>query len=187
MGATIDDLASAIARFEGFGTPGVWATINNNPGNLRSGPGQIGTNGGFAVFATPADGYAALDKQIQTNESLGLNLNQFFGGEPGVYAGYAPAADSNNPAQYATTVAGWLGIDPTVPLTQELSGSSTPTYSVATDSSDSDPLGLSDIASTIDSFSLPDSLDLSAATGLSWPALAGIAGGLIVVVYAFRR
>ena len=188
LGATIDDLASAIARMEGYGTPGVWATINNNPGNLRSGTGQTGTNGGFAVFATPADGYAALDHQIQINENLGLNLNQFFAGEPGVYAGYAPSADANNPAQYAANVASWTGIDPTIPLTQALSpATSTLSYSPATDSTSSDTSDSSDTASLLDSLSLPTSLDLSAATGLSWPVLGGIAAALFVAVYAFKR
>jgi hypothetical protein len=171
LGATVDDLASAIAKFEGYGTPGVWATINNNPGNLRSGTGQTGTNGGFAVFATPADGFAALDNQIEINEGMGLNLNQFFGGLPGVYPGYAPAADSNNPAAYATTVASWIGIDPTVPLTQVLSPSS-----------DSSTTG--DLSDSLDGGVSQDDSLLGGLSGTTW-ALAGL--GLIGLAYAFRR
>ena len=188
MGATIDDLANAIARMEGYNVAGSIAATNNNPGNLRSGTGQIGTANGFAVFATPADGFAALDNQIQINENLGLNLNQFFAGEPGVYAGYAPSADANNPAQYAANVASWTGIDPSIPLTQALSPStSTLSYSPATDSTSSDASDSSDTASLLDSLSLPTSMDLSAATGLSWPVLGGIAAALFVAVYAFKR
>ena len=67
--------------------PGSIAQVNNNPGNLRSGPGQIGTSNGFAVFPDVATGYAALDSQIDYNVSLGLNLDQFFAGEPGRLSG----------------------------------------------------------------------------------------------------
>ena len=121
LGITLTDLAGAITRFEGAcSAPGV--CNNNNPGNLRtpgSGawPGQTGTSAsGFAVFDTFADGQAALISQEQTNINRGLTLDQFFGGAPGVYAGYAPAADSNDPGAYSQTVAGWLGISNQVPL-----------------------------------------------------------------------
>jgi hypothetical protein len=113
----VASLASAIGRFEGFLVPGSVAQRNNNPGNLRSGPGQTGTDAnGYAIFPDVATGQAALQNQIQLNIDRGLSLQQFFAGEPGVYAGYAPASDKNNPTQYANTVAGWLGIDPSVPL-----------------------------------------------------------------------
>ena len=120
-----DSLAQAIARFEGFFTAGSVAARNNNPGNLRSGVGQIGTDpNGYAIFPDQTTGFQALSNQIQLNISRGLNLNEFFAGQrdaegnviPGGYPGYAPAADRNQPAQYASTVAGWLGIDPTAPL-----------------------------------------------------------------------
>ena len=190
LGATVSDLANAIARMEGYNVAGSIAATNNNPGNLRSGTGQIGTANGFAVFATPADGFAALDNQIQINENLGLNLNQFFAGEPGVYAGYAPSADSNNPATYAANVASWTGIDPTIPLTQALSPSaSLPSLSLdpSTDSPSDSTSDSSDTSSLLDSLGLPTSLDLSAATGLSWPVLGGIAAGLFVLVWAVKR
>jgi hypothetical protein len=110
-------LASAIARFEGFGVPGSVAARNHNPGNLRSGIGQSGTDAnGYAIFPDDVTGYAALDNQINLNIGRGLSLDEFFGGKPGVYAGFAPSTDSNNPTQYASTVAGWIGIDPSVPL-----------------------------------------------------------------------
>src|SRR5271157_4273547 len=90
--ATVDDLAQAIARMEGFNVAGSVAQRDNNPGNLRSGPGQIGTDaGGYAIFPDVTTGYAALDNQINLNIGRGLTLNQFFGGLPGVYAGYAPS------------------------------------------------------------------------------------------------
>jgi hypothetical protein len=118
LGTLTTDLASSIARFEGSCTT-AGSCRNNNPGNLRAGPGSVGLDSrGFAIFPDPATGWAALDHQVDLNIGRGLSLQEFFGGKPGVYAGYAPAADANNPAGYAATVGGWLGIDPTVPLSQ---------------------------------------------------------------------
>jgi hypothetical protein len=121
--ATVDAIAQAIYQMEGNG-PTTIATRNNNPGNLRSGVGQTGTNGGYAVFPDMATGWAALDNQINLNISRGLTLEEFFAGKPGVYAGYAPSTDSNNPAGYAAFVASQTGIDPNTPLNQ-ISGGST--------------------------------------------------------------
>ena len=116
LGSLTSDLAAAIARFEGS-CPSPESCRNFNPGNLRAGPGQVGTDSrGFAIFPDYATGEAALERQVDLNIGRGLSLQEFFAGKPGVYPGYAPAADSNNPAGYASTVAGWLGIDPTVPL-----------------------------------------------------------------------
>jgi hypothetical protein len=118
MGDLITSLAQAIYRFEGSG-PSTLATRNNNPGNLRSGPGQIGTDvNGYAIFGSMQDGWNALDNQIQLNIDRGLSLNEFFAGKPGVYPGYAPAEDSNQPYNYASTVGSWIGVDPNVPLNQ---------------------------------------------------------------------
>jgi hypothetical protein len=113
----VDRLAEAIARFEGYFIAGSLAQRNNNPGNLRSW-GSLPVRDGYAVFPTPEAGWAALRRQIELNISRGLNLYEFFGGKPGVYPGYAPSTDRNDPINYANTVAGWLGVDPTVPLTQ---------------------------------------------------------------------
>jgi len=134
LGDLTDQIAQAIYQMEGSG-PTTIATRNNNPGNLRSGPGQIGTNGGFAVFPDMATGWAALDNQINLNISRGLTLNQFFGGLPGVYAGYAPSADSNNPSAYATFVANQVGIDPNTPL-NALAGDGTGDSTLPIDTTD---------------------------------------------------
>ena len=186
LGTTVDDLAKSIARFEGYNVAGSIAQRNNNPGNLRAGTGQTGTDAsGFAIFPDATTGYAALDHQIQLNADRGLSLDTFFGGQrdpltgaviPGGYPGYAPAADSNNPGQYSQTVAGWLGIDPNTPLTQVLGDT---VAAMPSDSSLS-----ADLSSSWD---IPASLDLSASTGLSWPLLGGIAIGIIALGMAFRR
>lgn len=126
----IQRIAKAIATMEGyFITPeqaksrGIsYPTIsqrNNNPGNLRSW-GSTPISGGFAAFASAEEGWAALRRQIVLNIGRGLNLYEFFGGKPGVYAGYAPAADNNKPAQYAQFVARETGLDPTRPLSEQV-------------------------------------------------------------------
>ena len=113
----VDDLASAIATFEGYFTPGSLAARNNNPGNLRTWGNQP-TSGGYAVFPTAEAGWAALRHQVELNISRGLNLLEFFGGKPGVYPGYAPAADQNQPVTYAAFVGQRVGLPVSVPLNQ---------------------------------------------------------------------
>lgn len=108
---TISAIADAIDRMEGPGAP------RNNPGNLRTW-GSLPTQGGFAVFPDIGAGRAALERQVELNIGRGLTLEQFFGGKPGVYAGYAPGADSNDPARYAANVSQWTGIPLGVPLNQ---------------------------------------------------------------------
>lgn len=125
LGDMVDDIAQAIYRMEGNASTSI-ATRNNNPGNLRSGTGQTGTNGGYAVFPDMATGWNALYHQIDLNISRGLTLYEFFGGKAGVYAGYAPSADSNDPINYANFVAAQVGIDPNVPLNQLASGTGVP-------------------------------------------------------------
>jgi hypothetical protein len=115
-------LADAIQRFEGW-TAGSVSQRNNNPGNLRNGPSMIGTDpNGYAIFPDYQSGYNALVNQVQLNINRGLTLDEFFAGKPNVYGGYAQAAHANQPYNYATTVAGWIGIDPTAPLNQIGSG-----------------------------------------------------------------
>ena len=123
LGSFLDDLAGAITRQEGAcSSPG--SCINNNPGNLRAGPGMIGTDSrGIAIFPDFQTGYAALLNQEQLNVNRGLTLSEFFGGKSGVYPGYAPAADSNQPNVYTANVASWLGIPSDVPLSDLMSGS----------------------------------------------------------------
>ena len=124
MGSLTTDLAGAIQRMEGA-CSGSTCT-NNNPGNLRAGTGSTGVDSrGIAIFPDYATGEAALQHQVDLNIGRGLTLEEFFGGKQGVYAGYAPAADSNNPTSYAATVAGWLGIDPNTQLSSLGSGADT--------------------------------------------------------------
>jgi hypothetical protein len=120
VSSLVGELALAIQSFEGYYAPGAnpkypsgtLAWRNNNPGNLRPGSlavGATGSSGGYAVFPDYATGLAALTGLIQSPAYYGLTLNQFF-------AKYAPAADNNNPGQYAATVAANLGVDPNTPI-----------------------------------------------------------------------
>ncbi len=119
----VDKIAEAIARMEGYFQPGSLAQRNNNPGNLRSW-GSRPIVDGYAKFETPEAGWAALKQQIRRNIDRGLNLLEFFSGKPGVYGGYSPAADRNDPVNYARFVARQAGIDVTTPLKDLLGGGS---------------------------------------------------------------
>jgi len=120
----VDSISEAIAREEGFYTPGTIAARNHNPGNLRSW-GSRPIVDGYAAFPTDADGWQALRVQVTKNINRGLTLTEFFVGKPGVYAGYSPAADRNRPLEYAQFVAGVVGLPLDVPLNL-LDGSSPP-------------------------------------------------------------
>jgi len=126
--ALIDSLALAIARMEGYldasgaVKSGTIAYRNNNPGNLRSW-GSNPVVGGYASFPTASAGWVALKRQIELNIGRGLTLEEFFGGKPGVYGGYAPSGDNNDPNGYARNVAGWTGIPLGKPLNTVGAGS----------------------------------------------------------------
>jgi hypothetical protein len=178
LGDLTSDIASAIAQMEGYNTPGTLAARNNNPGNLRSGPGQTGTSGGFAVFPDPQTGWNALDNQVQLNIGRGLTLQQFFAGGNG-YPGYAPSADSNNPTQYAAFVGTRAGIPTDVPLTSLESGASTPaSYSTI------DPTASGDASSSgFDLSSLDSSvINSGGISPLAWAGIAAAGLGLLWVV-----
>ena len=87
----------------GGGGPGTSAsTAVNNFGNIRS------PAGGFASYATPQDGVAAIVSNLTAyQDQHGINtLN-------GITARWAPAGDgANNPAAYANTISQLTGIDP---------------------------------------------------------------------------
>lgn len=104
--ASIQDLANSIATFEGFYVPGSIANRNNNPGNLRYAANQIGqentVNGKFATFATPEEGWAALQSHITTKANSGQTLREF------LYQ-YAPPTE-NNTSGYLNYVSGQLGV-----------------------------------------------------------------------------
>jgi hypothetical protein len=108
-------IAVAISEMEGYIKPGSRSERQNNPGNLRSW-GRTPIVDGFANFPTPAEGWAALRRQVAKNVGRGLTLYEFFAGKPKVYPGYAPDADGNRSRHYAEFVASRVGIPADVPL-----------------------------------------------------------------------
>jgi hypothetical protein len=85
------------------GTP---AWRNHNPGNLRPSryhKGQIGTAGGFAVFASAESGFAALKALLARPFYTQKTLTQ-------AMAAYAPPADNNPTPLYTAFVALHAGL-----------------------------------------------------------------------------
>jgi len=86
------------------------AIANNNPGNLRF-VGQAGAvqgKGGFAKFATPQAGVAALNNQISLDASRGHTLASFINK-------YAPSSE-NNTSLYLQQAIKSLGVSPNTKL-----------------------------------------------------------------------
>ncbi len=110
-------MALAIAKFEGWYIPNSIAQRHRNPGNLR----PVGASTGFQTFRTDQEGWVALHKQIERNIRRRLTMEEFFCGKPGVYPGYAPAADNNPCRKYAHYVAQQVGIPPDIVIEDWLS------------------------------------------------------------------
>ena len=104
-------LLQAIARQEGFNTPGTRAQRNHNPGNIRYGRFAKahfaigGDEAGYAIFGSDEDGFLALKILLEgpayRDLTLGAALDRF-----------APAADGNCPAVYVNNVCEWTGAAP---------------------------------------------------------------------------
>lgn len=117
--ATKEQLAAAIARFEGWLVPGTIARRNNNPGNLRSGKGQIGTDSnGYAIFPNEQTGWDALYRQIDLDTSRGLTLQSFI-------AKYAPPSE-NATQGYLNFLVRELGVSADTPLSVITGGGPNP-------------------------------------------------------------
>lgn len=101
----IAKLAAAIQKFEGW-YPGTPSYRNKNPGNLRSGARQIGTEGGYAKYRSFADGWADLIDLLKkrANQHPDWTLLDLFNS-------YAPASDGNDPNTYAKYVAQQTGLN----------------------------------------------------------------------------
>lgn len=102
-------IGEAIARYEGFYHK-ARADSNNNPGNLKGwDKNNPKDSSGFDIFKSRSAGFNALYRQIEKNIfERELSLQEFFEGKIGVYGGYAPASDKNEPIKYAQYVARFL-------------------------------------------------------------------------------
>lgn len=121
-------LATAMAQFEtgmraGFElNPVLWkgrAKTNNNPGNLRMGTGQVGTdNAGYAIFPTPEIGWQALLRDLRA-KITGIGTRTGLGPHSSIaqlIAVYAPKADNNPTDAYVSFVSREIGIDKDAPF-----------------------------------------------------------------------
>ena len=93
--------------------PNAWGMRNNNPGNLIASdwvttlPGYKGKDGPFAVFDTPEHGAAALDRNLSSYGSKGINTPL------GIASTWAPPGQKgNDPVAYGAQIAKALGVGP---------------------------------------------------------------------------
>jgi hypothetical protein len=121
----LENFLQGIYHYEG-GNSGDRNVRNNNPGNMKlsNAPGQIGVDHGFAIFETPEDGWAALDRDVKRKIQAhpGWDFYDFFN-----YwlrgSVTAPAIDAEgNSDSYAEYVAQRGGFDPTQPVSSILGG-----------------------------------------------------------------
>lgn len=100
-------IAEAIARAEGYGVPGAIPTVRNNPGNIKDSSGVIIT------YPTPADGWAALYRQVTlmlTGESRYYRPDMTIEEVARIYTGEAAYMN------WARNVASALGVPTTATL-----------------------------------------------------------------------
>ena len=104
----------AIARMEGYGAAASnLPTRNNNPGDLDKAPWEqtVPSVGRFAKFATPEDGWNALETLL-LKSYVGLTVEAAINK-------YAPPCE-NNTHNYVADVCKWTGFLPTTILTPNL-------------------------------------------------------------------
>jgi hypothetical protein len=109
----LDNFTQAIFQYEG-GKPGNRNVVNDNPGNVRSGPGMTGSAGGYATFADVGDGWDALaawvKKHITANPDWDF-YDTFSYYLRGNTSGRTDA--QGNSDAYADYVADYMGVPPT--------------------------------------------------------------------------
>ncbi len=95
-------LAKAFATQEGFFLKGSLPQRNHNPGDLEHAPGESHDGTGIVgKFTDDADGWAALERQLQIDAQRGWTLDQL------VHV-YAPPPE-NNPGAYINSICQQLG------------------------------------------------------------------------------
>lgn len=106
----IETLAWAILTMEGF-KPGTKAWRHKNPGNLRASNFAIRIDDGYAVFREFSDGWMALCGDL-TAKCKGARFTRTGLGPESTLGElikiWAPAADSNDPVNYAAFVAQFM-------------------------------------------------------------------------------
>lgn len=131
-------LANGIATAEGYGVAGAVPTTSNNPGDLKLGDIGYGETAGVTNFATPDDGFAALNNQVQLIQSgqskAGYTTDMSIQDVAELYTGGDSVNGAGSTANWATTVAntvnstngGQSTITPTSNFSQTAQGVVTP-------------------------------------------------------------
>ncbi len=113
MNDLIQRIVNAIIRQEGMKPDYV------NPGNLRGAP-WLAAPLIINNFWRPVSrnvGVAGLAHLVALHIAQGNTLTDFIAGHPGIYAGFAPGADKNDPAAYIANVKLWAKIpDENLPM-----------------------------------------------------------------------
>lgn len=92
-------------------------TSQTNIPTAQNNPGDIKQNGQIATFSSPVQGQAALYNDL-TSKMTGTSTTGI-NGQSSLYdfaKVYAPSSDSNNPAQYAASLANQLKVNPDTPI-----------------------------------------------------------------------
>jgi RHS repeat-associated protein len=96
---------------------GVWAFIDNNPGNAIAG-GTLGRNGAFTIFASAQAGWDAIDNNLDWHAKAGHDILK-------TMEAYAPKCEEpcknpllrgNDPEKYARDLAAEIGVQTTTKL-----------------------------------------------------------------------
>lgn len=110
----IDSFSNGIALAEGYFVSGSRAQRNNNPGNLTldlTGK-SIGKDGMFVIYATAADGWEALHKQV---ELILTNASRIYNSSMTIRQ-IAEKYTTTDQLAWANNVASAIGIDIDTPV-----------------------------------------------------------------------
>ena len=124
MNDLIQRIVNAVIRQEGKHPDSI------NPGDLRGAPwlkNPIINLGFWCPKGGRPEGVAGLAHLVALHIAQGNTLKDFIAGHPGVYAGFAPAADHNDPETYTANVMTWAQIpDQNTPLYEYIVGECVP-------------------------------------------------------------
>ena len=103
VSANVRELARAIAFAEGFHVPNSIPAQRNNPGDLK-------VNGVIATYGTAAEGWEALERQLQLIANGGSRYYTLKQTIAEMGATWAPSSDGNTVGAWAKNVASRLGV-----------------------------------------------------------------------------
>lgn len=176
MALQFPTLDAAIASFEGFGTPGTLATVNNNPGNLiyngyTQNLGATGSNQGFAVFPDSVTGANAEDNLVGYYAGQGDTIQQLINSwAPPTAPGNSTASTTN----YVNSVSQAVGGSPSTPVSSLAGAAPSSTTS--------------SVAGFLSALSNPAGA-VANSLGASWSRIAAFVLGLIFIaagLYLFK-